>query len=57
MTKSPAAPAANAAFEHAIAQVAEATKALLEHLPERGEPRTREREREKARERWERRSV
>lgn len=54
--KPPASPAALAAFEQAIAEVAGATKALLMTLPGRGEPRTREREREKARERWERRS-
>ena len=56
MTKAPASPAANAVFEQAIAQIAAATKQLLTTLPERGEPRTREREREKARERWERRA-
>ena len=42
-------------FEKAIAQITKATTALLEALPERGEPRTREGEKEKARTRWERR--
>jgi hypothetical protein len=44
-----------AAFQKAIDQVAKATTALLEKLPERGEPRTREGEKEKAKARWERR--
>jgi hypothetical protein len=44
-----------AAFEKAIAQIAKVTSALLDSLPERGEPRTREGEKEKARARWERR--
>lgn len=57
MAKPPAAPEANAAFEQAIAQVAAATKQLLGTLPERGEARTREGERAKARQRWERRAV
>jgi len=44
-----------AAFERAVAQVTAATKRLLATLPARGEPRTREGEREKARARWTRR--
>jgi hypothetical protein len=43
------------AFERAIAQVAAATTKLLDKLPERGEPRTREGEKAKARLRWQRR--
>ena len=43
------------AFEKAIEQVTKATTTLLEALPEHGEPRTREGEKEKARARWERR--
>jgi hypothetical protein len=42
-------------FARAVERVAEATAALLEALPERGAPRTREGEREKARARWTRR--
>ena len=45
------------AFERAIDQVTAATTALLEQLPVRGEARTREGEREKARERWEKREL
>jgi hypothetical protein len=41
-----------AAFDAAIDAVAEATTRLLDLLPARGEPRTREGEREKARARW-----
>ncbi len=48
---------AEAAFERAVAQVAKATTALLEALPERGTPRTREGERAKARARWTRREL
>lgn len=44
-----------AAFARAVAQVTKATAALLAALPERGEPRTRDGERAKARARWERR--
>ena len=44
-----------AAFAKAIEQVTKATTALLAALPERGEPRTRDGERAKARARWERR--
>lgn len=40
------------AFERAVAEVTEATTRLLAALPERGEARTREGEREKARARW-----
>jgi hypothetical protein len=43
------------AYERAIEQVVKATSQLLESLPASGEPRTREREKEKARERWARR--
>jgi hypothetical protein len=46
---------AEAAFERAVRQVAQATSKLLDALPVRGEPRTREGERAKARARWERR--
>jgi len=46
---------AKAAFERAVAQVTSATAKLLDKLPQRGTPRTREGEREKARARWERR--
>lgn len=44
-----------AAFARAVAQVTKATATLLAALPERGEPRTRDGERAKARARWERR--
>ncbi len=44
-----------AAFEKAITQITKVTTALLDSLPERGEPRTREGEKEKAKARWERR--
>jgi len=44
-----------AAFERAVAQVTAATAKLLEKLPEHGEPRTREGEKEKAKLRWARR--
>lgn len=57
LTKAPAAPEAHAAFEAAITAIAAATKGLLVTLPARGEARTREGERQKARVRWERRSV
>jgi hypothetical protein len=40
------------AFESAIDAVAATTAELLATLPKRGEPRTREGEREKARARW-----
>jgi hypothetical protein len=43
------------AFAKAIAQITKVTAALLETLPEHGDPRTREGEKEKARARWERR--
>jgi hypothetical protein len=43
------------AFEHAIEKVAAATTSILEALPVRGEPRTREGEREKAKLKWQRR--
>ena len=48
---------AEAAFERAIEQIFEATTQLLEALPERGAPRTREGEREKAKLRWEKRDA
>ena len=44
-----------AAFERAIEEVTGATERLLAALPVRGVARTREREREKARERWKKR--
>jgi hypothetical protein len=43
---------AEEAFTRAVEEVAAATARLLEHLPARGEPRTREGERERARLRW-----
>jgi hypothetical protein len=46
---------AEAAFAKAIAQITKVTTSLLETLPERGEPRTRDGEKAKARARWERR--
>lgn len=46
---------AEAAFARAVEKIAAATTALLDSLPERGEPRTREGEREKAKARWTRR--
>jgi hypothetical protein len=46
---------AEAAFARAVDRVAAATAALLGVLPPRGEPRTREGERQKARQRWTRR--
>ena len=46
---------AHAAFERAVAQVTAATTKLLSTLPKRGEPRTRDGERAKARARWARR--
>lgn len=46
-----------AVFERAIEQVAGATAQLLESLPVRGEPRTRDGERAKAKARWERREL
>ncbi|MBK6694475.1 MAG: DUF2277 domain-containing protein [Myxococcales bacterium] len=45
------------AFERAVLQVAASTKVLLGQLPERGEARTREGEREKARARFRARSA
>src|SRR4051812_19906214 len=42
-----------AAFARAVEEVAASTKRLLATLPERGASRTRERERDKARARWE----
>lgn len=46
---------AEVVFARAVERIAAATTALLGALPARGEPRTREREREKARQRWTRR--
>jgi hypothetical protein len=46
---------AEKAFAKAIEQVMKATTALLDSLPERGEARTREGEKVKAKARWERR--
>jgi len=46
---------AEKAFEKAIEQVMKATTALLAALPERGEARTRDGEKLKAKARWERR--
>lgn len=46
---------AEAVFERAVAQIAAATAKLLDALPARGEPRTREGEMLKAKARWERR--
>jgi hypothetical protein len=40
------------AFGRAVDEIAAATSRLLATLPARGEPRTREGERERARERW-----
>jgi hypothetical protein len=44
-----------AAFARAVEKITAATTALLDALPPRSEPRTREGEREKAKERWTRR--
>jgi len=44
--------AAEDAFARAVEEVAAATAKLLAALPERGEPRTREGERERAKLRW-----
>jgi hypothetical protein len=43
------------AFEKAVEQIAAITGKLLDKLPEKGEPRTREGEKLKAKARWERR--
>jgi len=40
------------AFERAVREITEATSRLLQTLPERNEPRTREGEIEKAKKRW-----
>ncbi len=50
-TQKPAA-ADRAAFERAVAEVTAATERLLGVLSPRGEPRTREGEKEKARAKW-----
>lgn len=46
-----------AAFEQAVETITSATKALLGSLGARGEPRTRDGERAKAKERWEKREA
>lgn len=46
-----------AAFERAVAQVTKATAKLLDDLPKRGEPRTRDGEKLKAKARWARREA
>jgi len=46
---------AEAAFARAVEKITAATTALLDALPARDEPRTREGEREKAKARWTRR--
>ena len=48
---------AEAAFERAVEVITAATTELLHALPERGEPRTPEGERDKAKARWERREL
>lgn len=48
---------AEVAFAKAVAQVATATTKLLDTLPVRGEPRTREGEKAKAKLRWARREA
>jgi len=45
------------AFERAVAEVAAITTRLIGTLPPRGRPRTREGEREKGRERWQKREA
>ena len=45
------------AFNHAIEHVAEATEELLASLKSKGKVRTRDGEREKARERWKKREA
>ncbi|AKU96107.1 hypothetical protein AKJ09_02771 [Labilithrix luteola] len=45
------------AFERAVDEVEKATRLLLDALPPRDEPRTREGERAKARLRWQRRTA
>jgi hypothetical protein len=45
------------AFQAAVVAVAAATRDLLAKLPARGAPKTREREAEKAREKWSRREL
>jgi hypothetical protein len=44
-------------FDRAVDEIAASTGALLRALHSRGEPRTREHEREKAREKWARREA
>ncbi len=51
-TAPPKTPGADAAFARAVEQVTLATQQLLAALPARGEPRTREGEKERARLRW-----
>ena len=45
------------AFERAVAEITESTSRLLAALPHRGEAKTREGEREKARAKWDARVV
>ncbi len=47
----------HAAFERAVGDIAKVTKRLLDQLPERGEPRTREKEGERAKARWSKRDA
>lgn len=47
----------NGVFDRAVAEITEATARLLAALPARGEARTREGERDKARARWTARSA
>ena len=46
-----------ATFEAAVDAIAQATTSLLDLLPARGEPRTRDGEQAKAKQRWERREA
>jgi hypothetical protein len=46
-----------ATFEAAVDAIAQATTSLLDLLPARGEPRTRDGEKAKAKQRWERREA
>jgi hypothetical protein len=46
-----------ATFEAAVEAITQATASLLDLLPARGEPRTREGEKVKAKQRWERREA
>jgi hypothetical protein len=57
MQKAPKDKVGEKAFTKALEQITKATAALLESLPEHGEPRTREGEKEKAKARWEKREA